>query len=49
MVTPDPGASGLDVVLKRFDRPDEIREMPKGRFEIVLPAITVRESARCRP
>ncbi|HLQ21947.1 MAG TPA: cupin domain-containing protein [Gemmatimonadales bacterium] len=42
MVTPDPGASGLDVVLKRFDRPDEIREMPKGRFEIVhLGGVTV--------
>jgi quercetin dioxygenase-like cupin family protein len=42
MVTPDPGASGLGVVLKRFDRPDEIREMPKGRFEIVhLGGVTV--------
>ena len=42
MVTPDRGASGLDVVLKRFDRPDEIREMPKGRFEIVhLGGVTV--------
>ena len=42
MVTPDLGASGLDVVLKRFDRPDEIREMPKGRFEIVhLGGVTV--------
>jgi quercetin dioxygenase-like cupin family protein len=42
MVTPDTGASGLDVVLKRFDRPDEIREMPKGRFEIVhLGGVTV--------
>ena len=25
----------LDVVLKRFDRPDEIREFEKGRFELV--------------
>lgn len=25
----------LDVVLKRFDKPDEVREMVKGRFEIV--------------
>jgi hypothetical protein len=42
MVIPDPGASGLDVVLKRFDRPDEIREMPMGRFEIVhLGGVTV--------
>jgi len=42
MVTPDPGVSGLEVVLKRFDRPDEVREMPKGRFEIVhLGGVTV--------
>ena len=25
----------LDVILKRFDEPDEVREMLKGRFEIV--------------
>jgi hypothetical protein len=25
----------LDVILKRFERPDEVREMTKGRFEIV--------------
>jgi hypothetical protein len=25
----------LDVVLKRFDRPDEVRTFPKGTFEIV--------------
>ena len=25
----------MDVVLKRFERPDEVREFPKGRFEIV--------------
>lgn len=25
----------LEVVLKRFDKPDEIREFEKGRFEIV--------------
>jgi hypothetical protein len=24
-----------DVILKRFERPDEVREMIKGRFEIV--------------
>jgi mannose-6-phosphate isomerase-like protein (cupin superfamily) len=24
-----------DVILKRFESPDEIREMPKGRFEII--------------
>ena len=27
--------SGLDVVLRRFDSPDEVREMVKGRFEVV--------------
>ncbi len=25
----------LDVVLKRFEQPDEVREMVKGRFELV--------------
>jgi quercetin dioxygenase-like cupin family protein len=25
----------LDVVLKRFDRPDEVRRFPKGTFELV--------------
>ena len=25
----------IAVVLKRFDAPDEIRQMPKGRFEVV--------------
>jgi quercetin dioxygenase-like cupin family protein len=25
----------LDVILKRFERPDEVREMTKGRFELV--------------
>lgn len=25
----------LDVIIKRFDQPDEVREMTKGRFEIV--------------
>jgi quercetin dioxygenase-like cupin family protein len=42
MVTPDPGTSRLEVVLKRFDQPDEIREMTRGRFEIVhLGGVTV--------
>jgi quercetin dioxygenase-like cupin family protein len=26
---------GLDVILRRFDSPDEVREMVKGRFEVV--------------
>ena len=25
----------IDVILKRFEEPDEVREMVKGRFEIV--------------
>jgi quercetin dioxygenase-like cupin family protein len=25
----------LDVIIKRFERPDEVREMEKGRFELV--------------
>jgi mannose-6-phosphate isomerase-like protein (cupin superfamily) len=24
-----------DVILRRFETPDEVREMPKGRFEII--------------
>src|SRR5262245_40532350 len=27
--------SAVDVLLKRFDTPDEVRDMVKGRFEIV--------------
>lgn len=26
-------APTLDVIVKRFDQPDEIRVLPKGRFE----------------
>jgi hypothetical protein len=29
------GGHGLEVILRRFDSPDEIREMVKGRFELV--------------
>ena len=29
------GGPGLDVILKRFEAPDEVREMTKGKFEIV--------------
>ena len=25
----------IDVVLKRFDKPDEVRTFPKGKFEII--------------
>jgi ethanolamine utilization protein EutQ (cupin superfamily) len=25
----------LDVILRRFEEPDEVREMPMGRFEVV--------------
>jgi mannose-6-phosphate isomerase-like protein (cupin superfamily) len=32
----------LNVTLKRFERPDEIREMAKGRFELVrIGALTI--------
>jgi hypothetical protein len=27
--------AGLDVILRRFDSPDEVREMVRGRFEVV--------------
>jgi quercetin dioxygenase-like cupin family protein len=34
--------SGVDVILKRFDAPDETRQMIKGRFEIVrLGGVTI--------
>ena len=29
------GRPGLDVILKRFEQPDEVRAMAKGKFEIV--------------
>ena len=28
-------ATRTDVILKRFDQPDEVRQMAKGRFELV--------------
>ncbi len=32
----------LDVILKRFEQPDEVREMVKGRFEVVkIGALTI--------
>lgn len=35
-MTPKPAQpNGLDLVLKSFERPDEVRTFPKGRFEIV--------------
>jgi hypothetical protein len=30
-----PATPSLEVVLKRFESPDEVREFPKGRFELV--------------
>ncbi len=35
--TPRPPAAGplLDVILKRFESPDEVRRFPRGRFELV--------------
>ena len=29
------GGAQLDVILRRFEAPDEVREMVKGRFEVV--------------
>src|SRR5262249_54435781 len=29
------GRMDVGVILKRFDTPDEVREMPRGRFEVV--------------
>jgi mannose-6-phosphate isomerase-like protein (cupin superfamily) len=28
-------SAGIETVLRRFDRPDEVREFSKGRFELV--------------
>ena len=28
-------AAGVEVILKRFEQPDEVRQMTKGKFEIV--------------
>ncbi len=28
-------APALDVILRRFEQPDQIRDFPKGRFEVV--------------
>ena len=30
-----PDADAADVILKRFEEPDEVREMPFGRFELI--------------
>jgi quercetin dioxygenase-like cupin family protein len=38
----EPGASMLDVIIKRFEWPDEVRQMIKGKFELVrLGGLTV--------
>lgn len=29
----------LDLILRRFEEPDEVREMPLGRFEIITVAL----------
>ena len=37
---------GLDVILRRFERPDETREMVKGRFELVrIGGLTIGRAA----
>jgi quercetin dioxygenase-like cupin family protein len=38
----NPRGMQIDVIVKRFEKPDEIREMVKGRFEIVrLGSVTI--------
>lgn len=32
---PFPGSPPMDVILKRFERPDEVRQFTRGRFELV--------------
>ena len=39
----------VDVILKRFDKPDEIRTFPKGKFEIVHIAGTTIGRATYEP
>jgi quercetin dioxygenase-like cupin family protein len=41
-MTDNTGAMRTDVILRRFDAPDEVREMEKGRFELVrLGGVTI--------
>ncbi len=38
----------VDVILKRFETPDEVREMPLGRFEVVHPGGRTLGRATCQ-
>jgi hypothetical protein len=29
-------SNGIDVIIRRFEQPDEVREILKGRFEIII-------------
>ena len=44
-----PASSSLDTILKRFDAPDEVREVAKGRMELVTIAGQTLGRARYRP
>jgi mannose-6-phosphate isomerase-like protein (cupin superfamily) len=35
IVNPTNGGAAVDVIVKRFDNPDEVRSFTKGRFEVV--------------
>jgi quercetin dioxygenase-like cupin family protein len=38
--------TGIDVILKRFEAPDEVREFVKGRFELVrIGGVTIGRAA----
>lgn len=39
----------LDVILKRFEAPDEVREFDKGRFELVRVGKMTIGRATCQP
>jgi quercetin dioxygenase-like cupin family protein len=43
------GGMMLEVVLKRFDHPDEVRRFPKGKFELVRIGGTVIGRATYEP
>src|SRR4051812_31183376 len=49
MLPTPPNAAAIQVILKRFDHPDEVRQMLKGRFEVVRIEGTTLGRARYEP
>lgn len=46
---PIPSLDSLGLILKRFDAPDEVRQMVKGRFEIIQVGTTMLGRATYEP